>query len=140
MMHHPHHAPGSLTETEVWQSSRAQQQATGPQQLYDRWGFRRAEDDASATRPEEAGPLDGFQQARRVRKWAKMLGKEGAGLEAYLRRKPGKLKSRARKGIPTQLRGLAWFALSGGHRSRQHPYRDGVHAIPDALLPQAGGR
>ncbi|PNH07551.1 Autolysin [Tetrabaena socialis] len=54
------------------------------------------------------------QQLSRVRKWRKMLGPSGADLAAYRARRPAKLKQRIRKGVPEQLRGLAWHVLSGG--------------------------
>ncbi|KAG2449677.1 hypothetical protein HYH02_005206 [Chlamydomonas schloesseri] len=56
------------------------------------------------------------QAVERLRKWRKMLGPNGAGLEEYRRRRPDKLKRRVRKGIPEPLRGLAWHVLSGGRK------------------------
>ncbi|GFR45598.1 hypothetical protein Agub_g6994 [Astrephomene gubernaculifera] len=56
------------------------------------------------------------QALERLRKWRKMLGTGGAALEAYGQRRPEKLKRRVRKGVPEQLRGLAWLVLSGGRK------------------------
>ncbi|EFJ44225.1 hypothetical protein VOLCADRAFT_43638, partial [Volvox carteri f. nagariensis] len=49
----------------------------------------------------------------RERKWGKMLGRGGAALDGYRRRRPERLKRRVRKGIPESWRGLAWLELSG---------------------------
>lgn len=46
-------------------------------------------------------------------KWRKMLGPDGVSFEAYKARKPAKVKRRARKGIPEEMRGLAWQLMSG---------------------------
>ncbi|KAG2428690.1 hypothetical protein HXX76_011395 [Chlamydomonas incerta] len=56
------------------------------------------------------------QAVERLRKWRKMLGANGSGLDEYRRRRPDKLKRRVRKGIPEPLRGLAWHVLSGGRK------------------------
>ncbi|GIL46436.1 hypothetical protein Vafri_3433 [Volvox africanus] len=50
----------------------------------------------------------------RERKWCKMLGFGGSGLDDYRRRRPEKLKRRVRKGISDSLRIWAWLSLSGG--------------------------
>ncbi|GIL71308.1 hypothetical protein Vretifemale_1830 [Volvox reticuliferus] len=50
----------------------------------------------------------------REKKWCKMLGLGGSGLNDYRRRRPEKLKRRVRKGIPDSLRIWAWLSLSGG--------------------------
>ncbi|PNW70621.1 hypothetical protein CHLRE_17g727450v5 [Chlamydomonas reinhardtii] len=79
-----------------------------------------------ASAPQPAGtPAAGSKQrskeqqaVERLRKWRKMLGANGSGLEEYRRRRPDKLKRRVRKGIPEPLRGLAWHVLSGGRKLR----------------------
>ncbi|KXZ51534.1 hypothetical protein GPECTOR_12g497 [Gonium pectorale] len=77
------------------------------------------------------------QAVGRLRKWRKMLGPGGGGLASYGRRRAAKLKRRVRKGIPEQLRGLAWFALSGGRKLMlEHP---GLYAALSAEpVPPAG--
>lgn len=54
-----------------------------------------------------------FREARRVRKWRKMIGVGGSDWKHYARRKPHVVKRRIRKGIPDCLRGLVWQLISG---------------------------
>ena len=91
-----------------------------------------------ASAPQPAGtPAAGSKQrskeqqaVERLRKWRKMLGANGSGLEEYRRRRPDKLKRRVRKGIPEPLRGLAWHVLSGGCRQGRVRAANGV-TLPD---------
>lgn len=43
-----------------------------------------------------------------------MAGAGGSDWKSYLARSPRKVQRRIRKGIPDQLRGLAWQLISGG--------------------------
>ncbi|KAK9015327.1 hypothetical protein V6N11_006438 [Hibiscus sabdariffa] len=54
-----------------------------------------------------------MREARRVRKWRKMIGVGGSDWKHYVRRKPHVVKRRIRKGIPDCLRGLVWQLISG---------------------------
>ena len=97
---------GALTETKVWLASIDQ---GGDDNLaYDRNGFRQLDASTSYSSMRE-DRLDTWRMARRVKKWRKMLGVGGTDFEDYLSEKPRrweKLKRRARKGIPDQVR---WF-------------------------------
>ena len=59
------------------------------------------------------GWLKNFREARRVRKWRKMIGVGGSDWKHYARRKSHVVKRRIRKGIPDCLRGLVWQLISG---------------------------
>lgn len=62
----------------------------------------------------EYPPQDSELAGRRLRKWRKMLGPDGVHFQAFYKRNPLLVKRRARKGIPDELRGIAWHRISGG--------------------------
>lgn len=60
-------------------------------------------------------PQDSAVWGRHVRQWRRMLGPTGSRLRGFYVQNPFIVKRRVRKGIPDELRGLAWLHLSGGH-------------------------
>ncbi|XWS46427.1 hypothetical protein CRYUN_Cryun14cG0065700 [Craigia yunnanensis] len=85
-----------------------------PQRPLDRFGF--IKQNVSST-PEGLAMnrivIEYDREARRVRKWRKMIGVGGSDWKHYARRKPHVVKRRIRKGIPDCLRGLVWQLISG---------------------------
>lgn len=57
---------------------------------------------------------------RRVRKWMNMIGDTFHDFEHFRTENPKKVKSRCRKGIPDEFRGVAWYYLSGGRSLRSN--------------------
>ncbi|OMO88518.1 hypothetical protein CCACVL1_08333 [Corchorus capsularis] len=85
-----------------------------PQRPLDRFGF--IKQDVSNSQDGLAKSRLAFEyerEARRVRKWRKMIGVGGSDWKHYARRKPHVVKRRIRKGIPDCLRGLVWQLISG---------------------------
>lgn len=58
-------------------------------------------------------------EVERAHKWMKMLGPQGRNWDNYVGRKPEKVRSRVRKGIPEEVRGLVWQLLTGGRKLLQ---------------------
>nr|KJB22393.1 hypothetical protein B456_004G045400 [Gossypium raimondii] len=75
----------------------------------DRYGFIKQ----NVSNSSAAEGLGKSREARRVRKWRKMIGVGGSDWKHYVRRKPHVVKRRIRKGIPDCLRGLVWQLISG---------------------------
>lgn len=102
---------GTLTETDVYISR-------GNRADHDQWGFLLTPSSLASFRhsiqKEPESTLAAFQMNRRVKKWNSMLGDKGCNLSSFAKEKPDKLKSRVRKGIPSQQRGLVWHIISGG--------------------------
>lgn len=81
-----------------------------------------------------------------------VAGAGGADWKAYLARSPRKVQRRVRKGIPDQLRGLAWQLISGGRdlllqnegaspTINMLPLLHGVHVVaPDSLCRDVPSR
>ncbi|XP_022772057.1 EVI5-like protein isoform X3 [Durio zibethinus] len=86
-----------------------------PQRPLDRFGFIKQEVGGSTPEglPKSRLVADYEREARRVRKWRKMIGVGGSDWKHYARRKPHVVKRRIRKGIPDCLRGLVWQLISG---------------------------
>ncbi|GLT33986.1 hypothetical protein SLA2020_085360 [Shorea laevis] len=87
-----------------------------PRRPLDRFGFIKQGTNTtnSAESLVKSRSTNGYErEARRVRKWRKMIGVGGNDLKHYLRRKPHVVKRRIRKGIPDCLRGLVWQLISG---------------------------
>ncbi|KAK6255644.1 hypothetical protein SCA6_016949 [Theobroma cacao] len=85
-----------------------------PQRPVDRFGF--IKQDVSNTPDglvKSRLAVEYDREARRVRKWRKMIGVGGSDWKHYARRKPHVVKRRIRKGIPDCLRGLVWQLISG---------------------------
>lgn len=98
---------GHLTETQVVRAHAGNIHV-------DKYGFlvsaeEAAKQSASAHRsqPQQA------QDVRHIRKWRKMLGHSSSDFQQCCARKHNKVKRRVRKGIPDQIRGLAWHYMSG---------------------------
>eukprot|EP00850_Spirogloea_muscicola_P017325 SM000148S01002 [mRNA] locus=s148:51811:54982:+ [translate_table: standard] len=53
------------------------------------------------------------REARRLRKWRRMVGSGSVDWKLYKRRRPLTVKNRIRKGIPDCLRGQVWQLVSG---------------------------
>lgn len=90
---------GRLTETEILKTLNC---------LVDRYGF--IANGSTTTGAYSTGP----KNRQRVNKWRKMLGNNCANLPQYMSERYSKVKRRVRKGIPDEVRGLAWHCLSGG--------------------------
>ncbi|XWS75392.1 hypothetical protein CRYUN_Cryun01aG0082900 [Craigia yunnanensis] len=126
-----------------------------PQRLLDRFGF--IKQDVSSSTPEGLAKsrlvveyeryafsliffwLKISWEARRVRKWRKMIGVGGSDWKHYARRKPHVVKRRIRKGIPDCLRGLIWQLISGSRDlllMNPGVYEEDA-TDPDTMLPMA---
>ncbi|CAD7702176.1 unnamed protein product, partial [Ostreobium quekettii] len=103
------------------------------QPLVDIYGFfLEAYPTGSAPPPSGANaPEDSVTWGRHVRKWRRMLGPRGENFLAYYIQNPFVVKRRVRKGIPDELRGLAWLHLSGG-RELQQRHRGRYHELAHA--------
>ncbi|XP_039030914.1 EVI5-like protein [Hibiscus syriacus] len=75
----------------------------------DRYGFIKRSVNSCSTKE----GLPRSREAKRVRKWRKMIGVGGSNWKHYVRRKPHIVQRRIRKGIPDCLRGLVWQLISG---------------------------
>lgn len=63
----------------------------------------------------EYPPQESKLADRRLTKWRKMLGPGGTHFRVFYKKKPLVVKRRVRKGIPDELRGIAWQHISGGY-------------------------
>ena len=80
-----------------------------------RRGARAFEPGSSTLMPAEEERAEKSEKSkRRLKKWKRMLGDTYWDFEHFRSEHGRKLKSRCRKGIPDEFRGVAWFYLSGG--------------------------
>lgn len=83
-----------------------------PNTFLDRYGF------VVPVTPDMKGPAplpktEVEIEQRRLEKWRKMIGTGGSDWKQYYQKRAGKVKERVRKGIPNELRGIAWQLLTG---------------------------
>lgn len=111
---------GMLTETQVVLSHLQHVRI-------DRYGFIVPDSNpglagGSSTLTRRRSASESSRELRRAQKWLRMMGPGGAHWAAYCKAHPATVKRRVRKGIPNELRGLAWQLLSGGrHLMSEQP-------------------